>query len=202
MYWKRAKEIEAARAFARKAHSEAGCDPYFLTHLDDVDLTLFTFGYGDPQTRQAGFLHDTLEDCEQVTPEVLAEAGFSAEVIRIVRFCSDEEPPLGVKWNRKTKKAVTYNRMCQERRQANALWRQQDSETRIWGTSWHHRAIRVKLADRLSNIRACIRDTDSRLNMYHRERRAFFDALHQTDIADSMWYEYHRLLRHDTKKRR
>lgn len=54
-------------------------------------------------------------------------------------------------------------------------------------------ALRVKLADRIANIR---RSTDSSLfQMYRKERETFYLAYYSAGVSDEMWVEYDRLLK-------
>ena len=76
--------VEKAFTFAEKAHEgqmrETG-DPYFI-HPVSVALTLADLQL-DAATIAAGLLHDTVEDCEGVTLEVI-EREFGQEVATMV----------------------------------------------------------------------------------------------------------------------
>lgn len=168
-----------ALVFADDAHHLAGQlydnRPY-SSHLKQVVAILTEFGYLDEETRQAGYLHDILEDTPVTMDDLLAQ-GFSRPVVWAVCFCTDEEGH-----NRKTRKEFTYARMRQ------AIGERPD-EPEV------HRGVRVKLADRLANIRYCIATKNKGLfKMYRKEEVAFGQALRHPGICDEMWVEYDRLL--------
>jgi (p)ppGpp synthase/HD superfamily hydrolase len=50
-------------------------------------------------------------------------------------------------------------------------------------------ALLVKAADRLANVRACVRSGDSRLQMYAKEHAAFREAAHRPGLAEDLWGE-------------
>ena len=165
-----------ARMFAVKAHGHQkyGTNRPYVVHLDEVDSILITYGYGSIENRQAAYLHDVLEDVQSLGVTDMREAGFSERVVYIAEFCEDDAGP-----NRRTRKQNTYMRMRYEMSKHRG-----DDAHVIWD------AIRVKLADRLGNLRASIRDNSSLLGMYIKEREAFRDALYQPGTADRMWDEY------------
>ena len=134
-------KLTSARQFATKVHGEQkyGDAPY-VSHLDDVVNILREFGYSDEDILSAGYLHDCLEDTD-TQPNVIREM-FGEDVLKMVDFCTDEEGP-----NRKVRKTRTYERM------KNTLNEASVSERVIFNN-----AVVVKLADRLSNVRACARD--------------------------------------------
>ena len=171
--------LDKAALLADDAHAMAGQMygrmPY-IHHLRQVVAILYEYGYKDDETIQAGYLHDTLEDTS-LTMDDLLDRGFSPAVVRAVCFCTDEEGR-----NRKTRKAATYKRMIKE-----ITTYPDDPEV--------HRAVRVKLADRLANIRNCIANFNEGLfKMYKGEEATFAQALRYPGIADEMWAEYDRLM--------
>jgi len=97
----------------------------------------------------------------------------AAQLAGIATFCTDVPGP-----NRKQRKAATYERM---RRDVAAA------------PVWIRAAVRVKLADRIANLRASHRDSLSLLDMYRRESAAFRAALFVAGICDAMWAEHDRL---------
>ncbi len=76
--------IERAYQFAKEKHEgqfRKSGDPY-VVHLIEVANTLALLRCG-PKTIAAGFLHDTVEDCEDVTDETITEL-FGQEICTIV----------------------------------------------------------------------------------------------------------------------
>lgn len=169
-----------ARDFAIKAHGDQkyGGEPY-VVHLDDVVLTLGQGcpSYSHPSIRDAAFLHDILEDCPGYTTEMLSTE-FGADVTRIVEFCTDEPGH-----NRKTRKAATYAKMRATIDGNDPL------------PSWLQDAIRVKVADRVSNIASCFLEIRPDLwEMYRRERDTFGRALYVEGVCEGLWGLYDDLL--------
>lgn len=176
----------AAREFALWAHQDQkyGDKPY-VVHLDEVVAVLREYGYTDDDSVAAGFLHDVLEDSKIARYDDL---GFvSQDVRQALLFCKDEEGP-----NRKTRKLATYQR-CN---QAITLWRCHISSPAEFKDpmAWIPLAVRTKVADRLANLRNCIVNNPSLLQMYQKEAGAFYVALYFPGICDAMWDEYDRLL--------
>jgi (p)ppGpp synthase/HD superfamily hydrolase len=129
----------------------------------------------------AGYLHDVVEDTDH-TAETLLAAGVPDEVVAIVLFTTDEP---GV--NRRERKSRTYQRV---RQQLDQWLRSGQPE----GFGWVPRALRVKVADRLANVRASLKQDSSLLGMYRKERRAFRDVYYVPGVCNAMWVEYDRLL--------
>ena len=174
-----------ARAFAIITHGKQqyGQQPY-VVHLDAVVAILKDHGIDDPELQAAAYLHDTLED----TPldEAVLLKLFGEQVTRIVQFCSDEPGR-----NRRTRKALTYARIRAEIDRCLA----QGGEPAVQILD----AIHVKLADRLANIRQSVLNNGALLDMYRREREAFWNALkvpvtHLTLPMIDMWEECDELL--------
>ncbi len=171
-----------ARAFAVEAHGAQtyGGAPYVM-HLDAVAAILVEFGFGGGEIAQIAYLHDTVEDCEGVDAAALAAEGFSEAVIQAVLFCTDAEGP-----NRKSRKSLTYARW---RASIDAWVADPDAE------AWVPDAVRVKLADRLANVRQCVVGGNQGLfDMYAAERASFREALAAEGIAEAMWAAYDGLL--------
>lgn len=165
-------EVREARAFASGAHAAAGQRygdrPYYV-HLAEVVDTLLSYGYRrDRVVMAAAWLHDVVEDT-QVTVDDICEM-FCEDVARLVDAVSDRPGA-----DRASRKAETYSRLAQT-----------------------PHAIPVKLADRMANVRACIRGDQHRLRrMYCEEDRAFQDALRGVSAdrrVGRMWRDYHDLI--------
>lgn len=169
------------RQFAVEAHAGQmyGNRPY-TCHLDEVAGVLREFGYDDPTHQEGAYVHDVPEDTE-VTGIGMLQAGISEEVVAVALFCMDEPGH-----NRKTRKARTFARM--EAQLSSYLKNPETYRTVPAG-------IRVKVGDRISNLRASIRGNQhGLLKMYRREGEAFRNALYHPGICDAMWAEYDRLI--------
>ena len=124
--------VEKAWKFAANAHAgqfRKSGEPYF-THPCIV-ASILTELMIDPPSIAAAYLHDTLEDCEDVTLELL-EKEFGEEVARMV----DGVTKLG-----------RLNFADREEQQAESLRKM------IFAMSRDIRVILIKLADRLHNMR-------------------------------------------------
>jgi len=171
------------RKFAAEAHAGQlyGILPYAV-HLDAVEAVLIDYGYTDAVHRDGAQTHDIVEDTD-LTAKDLLDAGIPDEVVAVALFCTDEDGP-----NRKTRKALTYKRV-----HALLSLYLKDHDAYPYVPT----AIRVKLADRLANVRACVRQgAEGRglLKMYRREAVAFREALYHPGMADTMWEEYDKLM--------
>lgn len=125
--------IESAYRFAEEKHRgqfRKSGDSY-ITHLIEVAYILATLQAG-PSTISAGFLHDTIEDCD-VTKEEISEK-FGSDIAEIV-FCLTKI------------KALSHNRRHDKDFVA-------EGHRKIFlGMAKDVRVIIIKLADRLHNMR-------------------------------------------------
>lgn len=171
--------VMRARDFAAKAHAgqKYGAEPY-TSHLEEVVRILVEFGVTDPTTMVVGYLHDVMEDTDTL-PGTLSEA-FGYEVGYPVGLCTDKPGP-----NRKTRKAATYKAVGDHL----VLWNQCPT---MFG--WVARAITVKVADRIANIRASFRERPDLLKMYRKEAATFRTAYYTTGMCDALWAEYDRVM--------
>jgi (p)ppGpp synthase/HD superfamily hydrolase len=175
-----------SREFAIWAHGDQkyGDEPY-VVHLDAVVGVLAEFGYTDDDSVAAGYLHDVLEDSKIVRYDDCG--AFSHDVRMAMLFCQDAEGH-----NRKTRKAATYARCHRD----IGLWQEHGGNPKDFPEPMEHipLAVRVKVADRIANIRNCIANKPDLLQMYQKERDAFRDALYVPMMCEAMWAEYDRLL--------
>lgn len=156
-----------ARIFAIAAHGEQryGDHPY-SHHLDAV--AALAAPYGEDAVTIA-YLHDTAEDTEATIEQI--EQAFGAKIAACVSLLTDESGA-----NRKERKAKTYARMATV-------------------TSEHELALLVKAADRLANVRACVRDNNSSLwQIYKDEHPTFRAAAYRVGLCDPLWTELDALL--------
>jgi (p)ppGpp synthase/HD superfamily hydrolase len=133
----------------------------YTHHLQDVERVLVEFGYTDLTLRTAAWLHDVVED----TPTKLKEIyeAFGDEVAELVNAVTNEPGP-----SRKVRAALTYPKI-----------RASDNATRL------------KLADRIANVRSGGRLVE----MYRKEHDDFHRMIYRPDVADNMWAELNNLLR-------
>jgi len=151
-----------AREFAMKAHGDQkyGDFPYSV-HLDEVANIAHPYG---EQAEVVAFLHDVVEDTDVTANEI--EESFGGLVSRCVQILSDEPGE-----TRKIRKAATYKKMSQVSGEENL-------------------ALLVKAADRLANMRACIRIEHKRLlDVYKSEYEVFKAAAYRPDLCDDLWAE-------------
>ncbi|MCB9763322.1 MAG: bifunctional (p)ppGpp synthetase/guanosine-3',5'-bis(diphosphate) 3'-pyrophosphohydrolase [Alphaproteobacteria bacterium] len=160
--------VVEARAWAMEAHGDQryGEHPY-VVHLDQVAATLTPFGV---EARVMGYLHDIVEDTP-VTEGQVAER-FGVHVAACVALVTDCAGP-----NRKARKAATHAKLAAV---------PADDPRAI--------ALVVKAADRLSNLRSCVRDRNrGLLKMYRREHPAFREAAFRPGLCDALWAEMDRI---------
>lgn len=159
--------VDDARAFAVRAHGEQlyGAQPYAV-HLDAVAELVEPFG----ETAQVvAYLHDAVEDTQLSLEDVRAK--FGELVAECVGLLTDAPGA-----NRKERKAKTYARLASVSGQAEL-------------------ALIVKAADRLANVRACVREGSAGLwRMYQGEHEAFRAAAYRAGQCDDIWLELERLL--------
>jgi len=156
--------IDKAREFAIKAHGNQtyGTGEPYIVHLEAVANVLFEFGFDDVDLVASALLHDTIEDTTVNYSDIKNE--FNGVIAELVYAVSDE---LGR--NRKERHDKTYPKIAQS-----------------------PRAIILKLADRIANVRASVISGD-KLDMYKKEYADFRLGLYNGDNL-AMWDEIDKLL--------
>ncbi len=164
--WK--AQFKTAELMAKQAHQEQqyGNFPYHH-HLQEVINVLIEFGVtlNNPETAPilvAAWLHDSLEDTS-LTYNLIGYQ-FGQEVADIVEAVTDEPGK-----NRKERKALTYAK-----------------------TRQNEKAIILKLADRIANVRASQLENPKKLKMYIKEQQDFEQALHpysMSRLSQQLWRE-------------
>ena len=119
----------------------------YTHHLQDVEKVLAEFGETRTEMRVASWGHDLIEDTDVKARDI--EEAFGEEVARLVSAVTSEP---GI--NRKTRNALTYPKI----REAGPD------------------AIRLKLADRIANVRFGL-NTGKGAKMYAKEHEDFRRAL-------------------------
>lgn len=163
-------EINAARAYALNMHGGQmyGSLPY-SHHLDAVAMTLAPYGQ---EAQVIGYLHDVVEDTDATVADIRSH--FGDRVAACVELLTDE---LGS--NRKERKAKTYAKLA-----------------KVTGPS--ELALVVKVADRLSNVRACVGGANRDLwSLYRSEHTVFKASAYRPGLCDGLWSELDGLLRDD-----
>lgn len=157
---------EKARSYAIKAHGDQKYGEYpYSAHLDEVAKISAEYGV---QAEVVAYLHDVVEDTDRTEEDV--EREFGSLVARCVAILSDEPGE-----TRKLRKAATYRKMALVQ-----------GEERL--------ALLVKAADRLANMRACIRIRDeSFLNMYKSEHHVFREAAYRPNLCKNIWNEIEKI---------
>jgi (p)ppGpp synthase/HD superfamily hydrolase len=154
--------IERARQFAMKWHADQqyGDQPY-LYHLQQVAQILHKYG----ETAQAiAYLHDVVEDTSVSIDELRNE--FGQLIAACVSICTDEPGA-----TRKERKSLTYQKMATV-----------EGELEL--------ALIVKAADRLANMKSCIKNNHQRLlETYRQEYAAFRAGAYRPQICDDIWQE-------------
>lgn len=152
----RAKDI----AIAAHAGQMYGSDAPYWHHLEAIYGALIEFDVKDEDVLAAGWLHDTLEDCPNVTPMSLLDDGVTPYTLALVDAVTE---PQGM--CRAMRHQITYPRIVR-----------------------FPDAVTLKLADRIANVRACIIKNDSRGKMYAKEHDGFRSALRSTGGSNfAMW---------------
>lgn len=151
---------------AREAHQGQQYGAFsYDRHLREVVNTLVDFGatLGDSKTAPilvAAWLHDSLEDTSLEFE--LIEERLGEDVAQIVWRVTDEPGQ-----NRKQRKAATYLKTRQD-----------------------ERAIILKLADRIANVRASQHNNPKLFQMYAKEQTEFSQALRpwsNSQLALRLW---------------
>lgn len=156
--------LDEVRAFAIQAHGDQkyGGQPY-IVHPDEVVSVLREFvPDADRHMLAAGYLHDVGEDTDVTVPQITARFGFP--VGTLVYYVTDEPGE-----NRRERKLATYPKIAQT-----------------------ERGVILKLADRLANVRACLREGRMDLfGMYRKEHPDFLGNLYNPDHekARPLWDE-------------
>lgn len=164
--------LATARAYALQKHGSQlyGSHPYSY-HLDAVAETLSLYG---PKAQVIGYLHDVVEDTDATVADVRSR--FGDEVAACVALLTDEPGE-----NRKERKAKTYAKLA-----------------KVAGLG--ELALIVKAADRLSNVRACVKDANRELwNLYYNEQPVFSASAFRPSLCDDLWSELDDLLSVDKR---
>jgi guanosine-3',5'-bis(diphosphate) 3'-pyrophosphohydrolase len=160
-------EYDEAKLFAMKYHNQQkyGIYPY-VYHLDHVAILVKPYG-NDAQI--IAYLHDLVEDTEITIEDIQNKFGlFISECVDLITDCPGK--------NRKERKLKTYKKLSEVQ-------------------PIHYVTLIVKVADRLSNVMNCIKDSNKDLlEMYRKEDKEFTDAVYRPDLCTDLWRELKILL--------
>jgi (p)ppGpp synthase/HD superfamily hydrolase len=164
------ERVKKAREMAVKAHGQQmyGTHPY-VVHLDMVAELVRPFG---EEAEVVAYLHDTLEDTALPHEEV--GNAFGPLVRACVEAMTDSKGA-----TRKERKNATYERL-------GAITAEEPVSL----------ALLVKAADRLANVRSCVKDgNESLLAMYRGENEAFRAAVLRAGLNEAMVTEIDEIVR-------
>lgn len=150
--------IEEARRFAYQAHEgQRYGENPYTYHLEQVVLVLKRFDITDPDIIAAGWLHDSLEDTPTTKQDLVDR--FGTRIADLVDAVTDGEGE-----TRELRKARPYRLI-----------------PTVKG------AAQLKLADRIANLEASLREGHDRLlKRYAKEHAKFVKALYDGENLD-MW---------------
>ncbi|MDA8446316.1 HD domain-containing protein [Paracidovorax valerianellae] len=160
-------KLSVARAYAVGMHGAQryGALPY-SHHLDAVAAVLAPYG---EDAQVIGYLHDVVEDTGATVDDVRAR--FGDLVAECVALLTDEPGE-----TRKERKTKTYAKLA-----------------RVTGPQTL--ALVVKVADRLSNVRACVADANRPMwAVYQGEHPVFKASAFRPGLCDALWTELDTLL--------
>ena len=158
---------EEARSFAVAAHGgqRYGDLPYSF-HLDEVAALLAPYG---SQAQIIGYLHYVIEDTAVTESDIRDR--FGPLIADCVSLLTD---PSGS--SRAERKAATYARLATV-----------NGPTEV--------ALLVKAADRLANVRSCVRgDRRGLMTVYRNEHASFRRSAYRAGLCDPLWRELDTLL--------
>jgi (p)ppGpp synthase/HD superfamily hydrolase len=164
------------KKFAAWAHAGQMYGPHpYTQHLDevaDIASVLADNMVSADVLEAVGYLHDVIE--ETPVTRLFLDEMFGGVKAKAVALLTDPDLP-----TRREKKAELHRRLKH--------LDENDVASRA--------ALLVKLADRLANVKACVRNGNSdKLRMYAREHEAFRDAVHReglcsSEVYSALWWE-------------
>ena len=152
--------VEMARAFAMQAHGDQKYEQYpYIYHLDQVAYYAKEFG---ETAVVIAYLHDILEDTNFL--EASIQHHFGLEVLRCVQLLTDPEGE-----SRLSRKSALNSKLSQA------------DESLYLG-------LIVKAADRVANVRFCIKTNNYYMwKKYQHEYSAFRAAAYRANLCERLW---------------
>lgn len=162
--------ITQAKFFATQKHVLDNRQLYgsvlpYTHHLADVERVLVDFGLCDETIRAAAWLHDVVEDTRGRQNEVRVrdiEEMFGERVAELVSAVTSEDGP-----NRKTRNLLTYPKIV----------------------AGGERAVALKLADRIANVKFGGRAVEMYMREHPEFRRQLRDVAPPLSTVHAMWFE-------------
>lgn len=174
------KALHQALKFAYKAHRKQDRDgdcplPYITHPVDVVNILRYEAGELDPEVLCAGFLHDVLEETDATLPDI--EAKFGARVAGFVVELTRDEPGDEVRASLDEAE----------------LWALRNQMLLDGISRMSPEAMRVKLADRVSNLRGALATREGdKLERYRRQSGMILERIPR-DVCPPLWDEVQRL---------
>ncbi|MDX1915639.1 MAG: HD domain-containing protein [Methylophilus sp.] len=153
--------IEKARAFAMQAHGSQQYGKHaYVYHLDQV--AYYAKDYGETAVIIA-YLHDILEDTDFIESSI--QQHFGKAVLHCVNLLTDPEGE-----SRIARKSALNVKLAQA-----------DESL--------HLALIVKAADRVANVRYCIKSGNFIMwKKYQQEYQSFREAAYRRDLCERLWH--------------
>ena len=136
----------------------------YIEHLDAVANVLREFGNFDDELLAAAYLHDVIEDAGVTNVDLKLK--FGEEIALLVVLVTDQPGK-----NRAERHAKTYP-----------------------GIALHPKAVTLKLADRIANVRTSLGISDPKMLWMYRKEYPEFKRYLQGEHHLAMWRELNRLL--------
>lgn len=157
--------IQIASLFATEKHKDQKYGSNNYTfHLADVVRVLKEFGETDADILSAAWLHDVVEDTDTSVDEI--KSMFNDRVADLVWRVTNEPGK-----NRAERHEKTYAKIKAS-----------------------PDALKLKLADRIANVRASKTDNEKLFKMYKKEYKGFKDELYSSNLHTKMWNELDELI--------
>ena len=157
--------IQIASLFAAEKHKDQKYGSNnYTSHLSDVVRTLKEFGVTDVDMLSAAWLHDVVEDTDTSVDEI--KNMFNDRVADLVWRVTNEPGK-----NRAERHEKTYAKIKAS-----------------------PDALRLKLADRIANVRTSKVDNEKLFKMYKKEYKGFKNELYSSGLHEDMWNELDRLI--------
>lgn len=163
-----------ALKFAAKRHKGQKRDgtpplPYITHPVDVVNILRYEARETDPELLAAGYLHDLLEETETTDPEI--DERFGSGVAQLVRELTRTEPSAEVRATLPEQE----------------LWELRNQLLLDGIQSMSAEAQRIKLADRVSNLRGAFATRDSvALERYIRQSRMILERIPR-EVSPTLW---------------
>lgn len=162
-------QINKAKQFAKRFHGDQkyGNKQYFY-HLENVANIVEDYG---EDCIILAYLHDVVEDTDCSLTDIQDNFGIvMANYVWLITDCIDD--------NRKERKRKTYVKFLNNK---------EDNKCQD--------VFIVKTADRLSNLRECVKEDNQKLlNMYKKEHKSFRNVVYVENLCEEIWNEIEEII--------